>query len=125
MPTRPGKPTSVKGLDNKSTSTFVKDLDSNLIALSNFPDHILLRNSQVIKAERAGRAGPDAQFLLLLGDFESFHVLCSYKTGDPFVSLGGINVGEDEEDGGFVAVCYPHFRTINNPMIAVLDCFGL
>lgn len=107
-----------------SVGSYIQSVGTYLVALANLTKHVLLRHPQVVKVERTRRRRPNTQLLLLLRNLHA-HVLRRDEARDTLVSLAGVDVGEDEEEVGFVRVGDPHLGPVDHPFGAVLLGAGL
>ena len=78
-------------------------------------------NLEIIEIESTCRRGLYTELLLLLGDLNT-HILGCKEAGYTLVAFAWVDVGEYEEDLGFVAVCDPHFRSVKH--VVITDFLG-
>src|SRR5205085_7595328 len=67
------------------------------------------------------RRSADAQLVLFLADGEALETFFDDKGRDAAIACFWVNVGEDDEDFRFVAVCNPELAPVENVMIALFD----
>ena len=96
-------------LGGDTDTSFVEDGDGVLVPLAPLAEEVLLGDLDVVEAEDASGGGADAEFLLLLGDFEAGCTLLNKEGGNTLVAFGGVEVGENDEEIGLHGVCDPHF----------------
>jgi hypothetical protein len=83
-------------LREKNSQTFVQNLNGNFIPQPFTTNNILSGNLEVIKVQRARRAGADTELLLLLGDLDA-HVFGCNETSDTLITLARVNLPKDNQ----------------------------
>ena len=118
----PGAEGETGHLGGDADSAFVEEADGVFVALAFVAEEMVVRDLHVVEVEDTRARGFDAEFLFLFGDAEARCGFFGHEGGDSFVAFAGVEIGEDDEEGGFGAVGDPHFRPVD--LISVFGLFG-
>ena len=101
-------------------AAFVERLDGDLVALADLAEHVRSRHAAVLEDQLARAARTDAELVFLLADREAGRVALDQERRDALVAGAGIDVGEDDEEVGLVAVGDPELAAVEDVVVAVV-----
>ena len=100
---------------------FIERLDRDLVPLADLAEHVRARHTALLEQQLAGAAGADPELVFLPANRESRKPALDDEGGDPAVARLRIQIREDDEDVGFVAVGDPELAAIQHePTVARL-----
>src|SRR5208337_4575971 len=99
-------------LRTDADAAFVQRFYGDLVALTNFAEHIVLRHPAIFQNQFAGAGGADAELVFLLADGKAGKSLVHDERRDALVSCRRIDRGQQDEDAGFLAIGDPQLLAV-------------
>src|SRR5262249_14113329 len=98
----------------------IQGFDSDFVAFANLAEDAGFGNAAIFQNQFAGARRANTEFVFLLANGKSGKIALDEECSDSFVSLFGVQIGENDKEARFRCIRDPELPAVENKMIALI-----